>query len=347
MKKVSVIVLVILIVLLLLPGFAGTSFAFEKTMDLSVSSASGHPGETVTVIVALSRNTGFASLKFGVSYDQTKLTLAEVSFSDQVGSYAVAPTPYQTPQTISIISPMSDNTMNGRLASLVFHISENASRGFTPITISYDQDNTFDSNFNDIQLSVSDGGIDIEKNNSGDELPFSDVNPSDYYYSAVCWAVQNGITSGTSETTFSPNAGCTRAQVVTFLWRAAGSLEPESTSNPFTDVKSDRYYYKAVLWAAENGITTGTSAATFSPNATCTRAQVVTFLWRYEKSPSPITANNPFSDVKPTQYYYEAVLWAAETNVTAGTSATTFSPNATCTRAQVVTFLYRDLVKPE
>ena len=345
MRKGSIILLVIISVLLLMPCFAETSFALDKATEIDIASVTGHPGETVTVEIALCQNTGFASLKFDVSYDQTKLTLIGINFSDLLGPYAVAPTTYQSPQTICIISPMSDNTMNGRLASLVFLISENASPGFAPITISYDQDNTFDSDFNDIQVSVNDGGIAIENNDSGTELPFSDVHPSDYYYPAVCWAEQNGITSGTSETTFSPNAGCTRAQVVTFLWRADGSPEPESTSNPFTDVKSDRYYYKAVLWAAENGITTGTSAATFSPNAICTRAQVVTFLWRYEKSPSPITANNPFLDIKPKHYYYEAVLWAAENNVTAGTSATTFSPTATCARGQIVTFLYRDLAK--
>ena len=158
----------------------------------------------------------------------------------------------------------------------------------------------------------------------------------------IDWAIVTGVTSGTSETTFSPNAGCTRAQVVTFLWRAAGSPEPTSTNNPFTDVTGG-YYYKAVLWAVENNITSGTSATTFSPNSTCTRAQIVTFLWRFEGSPAPKTTNNPFTDVKPGSYYEKAVLWASETGVTAGTSATTFSPDATCTRAQVVTFLYRDI----
>ncbi|MBR6413039.1 MAG: S-layer homology domain-containing protein [Oscillospiraceae bacterium] len=160
----------------------------------------------------------------------------------------------------------------------------------------------------------------------------------------IDWAIVTGVTSGTSETTFSPNAGCTRAQVVTFLWRAAGSPEPTSTSNPFTDVTGG-YYYKAVLWAVENNITSGTSATTFSPNSTCTRAQIVTFLWRFEGSPAPKTTNNPFTDVKPGSYYEKAVLWASEAGVTAGTSATTFSPDATCTRAQVVTFLYRDISK--
>ena len=175
--------------------------------------------------------------------------------------------------------------------------------------------------------------------------PFKDVKDGTYYYNAVMWAVQNGITSGTSTTTFSPNDGCTRAQVVTFLWRAAGSPEPKTTSNPFADVPSGKWYSKAVLWAAEEGITAGTSATTFSPDATCTRGQIVTFLWRYEGQPSASTTVNPFKDVKAGAYYEKAVLWAAETGVTAGTSDTTFSPDATCTRAQVVTFLYRDMAK--
>lgn len=174
--------------------------------------------------------------------------------------------------------------------------------------------------------------------------PFSDVKEGAYYYDAVKWAVENGITVGSSATTFSPNRACTRAQVVTFLWRAAG--EPVISSgarNPFSDVKEDTYYYNAVPWAVEKGITAGTSATTFSPNDTCTRAQIVTFLWRYEGTPAPITTSTPFADVNSGAYYEKAVLWDSETGVTAGTSATTFSPDATCTRAQVVTFLYRDM----
>lgn len=180
----------------------------------------------------------------------------------------------------------------------------------------------------------------------GDNCPgnkFTDMPAKgNWAHDPIDWAIVTGVTSGTSETTFSPNAGCTRAQVVTFLWRAAGSPEPTSTSNPFTDVTGG-YYYKAVLWAVEKNITSGTSATSFSPNATCTRAQIVTFLWRFEGSPAPKTTNNPFTDVKPGSYYEKAVLWASESGVTAGTSATTFSPDATCTRAQVVTFLYRDM----
>ena len=169
---------------------------------------------------------------------------------------------------------------------------------------------------------------------------FVDVATGSYYEDAVDWAVENGITKGTDDTHFSPDGICTRAQAVTFLWRAAGSPEPETRAMPFTDVPVGSYYYDAVLWAVENGITKGTSDTTFSPNMTCTRAQIVAFLWRSEKSPAAGTAN-PFADVKSAAYYADAVLWAVKENITRGTTNTTFSPNADCTRAQIVTFLWR------
>ena len=169
---------------------------------------------------------------------------------------------------------------------------------------------------------------------------FVDVATGSYYEDAVDWAVENGITKGTDDTHFSPDGICTRAQAVTFLWRAAGSPEPETRTMPFTDIPVGSYYYDAVLWAVENGITKGTSDTTFSPNMTCTRAQIVAFLWRSEKSPAAGTAN-PFADVKSTAYYADAVLWAVKENITKGTTNTTFSPDADCTRAQIVTFLWR------
>ena len=170
-------------------------------------------------------------------------------------------------------------------------------------------------------------------------LPFVDVPTGAYYYDAVAWAVENGVTNGTSATTFGPDVTCTRAQMVTFLWRAAGSPEPETTVNPFTDVSESAYYYEAVLWAVERGITNGTSATTFSPDATVTRGQTVTFLWR--DTGSPAAAGTAFTDVAVDAYYTAAVSWAANEGITSGTSATTFSPDNACTRAQIVTFLYR------
>ena len=172
--------------------------------------------------------------------------------------------------------------------------------------------------------------------------PFKDVSENDYFYDAVLWAVDKDITSGTSATIFDANKNCTRAEMVTFLWRAVGKPEPTNRINPFTDVKEDSYYYKAVLWAVENGITKGTSDTTFSPNDTCTRGQTATFLYRYAGSPA-VSGRNYFNDVNETDYYYDAVVWAASEGITTGTSATTFSPADFCTRGQIVTFLYRYL----
>ena len=169
---------------------------------------------------------------------------------------------------------------------------------------------------------------------------FVDVATGSYYEDAVDWAVENGITKGTDDTHFSPDGICTRAQAVTFLWRAAGSPKPETRAMPFTDVPVGSYYYDAVLWVVENGITKGTSDTTFNPNDTCTRAQIVSFLWRSEKTPVA-SSRNLFTDVKPGAYYLDAVLWAVESGITKGTTAMKFSPDADCTRAQIVTFLWR------
>ena len=169
---------------------------------------------------------------------------------------------------------------------------------------------------------------------------FHDVAEDAYYAGPVEWAVKQGITDGTSETTFSPDQSCTRAQAVTFLWRAAGCPEPKTEESPFSDVAADAYYSKAVLWAAETGVTTGTSDTAFSPEAFCSRAQIVTFLWRAAGEPA---AQHPsaFQDVPSGVYYHEPVDWAAGSGITDGTGPDTFSPNSICTRAQVVTFLYR------
>lgn len=175
--------------------------------------------------------------------------------------------------------------------------------------------------------------------------PFTDVKEGEYYYEAVLWAAENGITEGTSDTTFSPNAPCTRAQIVTFLWRAAGSPAPKSSSNPFVDVSADAYYYSAVLWAVENGITNGTSdGSTFSPDAVCSRSEAVTFLHRAKGSPAAAT-HNTFTDVPSGAWYASAVDWAVEQQITNGTGGNTFSPAADCTRAQIITFLYRTFAK--
>ena len=200
------------------------------------------------------------------------------------------------------------------------------------------------------QIEISDNGNDPLKNATihynyvvEPESPFSDIqDPGAYYYDAVLWASKNDITQGVGDGKFAPDNACKRAQVVTFLWRAMGSPEPTRSDCPFDDVAAGSYYYKAVLWAVEKGITTGTSATRFSPNATVTRGQFVTFLWRAEGKPS-YTASNPFTDLTAGSYYYDAVLWAVENGITTGASKVHFAPSKACVRGQVVTFLYRDL----
>ena len=171
------------------------------------------------------------------------------------------------------------------------------------------------------------------------ENPFTDISKNDYFYDAVLWAADKGVTSGVTDTLFAPNASCTRAQMVTFLWRANGSPVVDYAMN-FTDVPADAYYADAVRWAVSKGITSGTSATTFAPDMTVTRAQTVTFLYRAAGTPSVIGGS--FADVDANAYYADAVAWAVSEGITSGTSATTFSPDAACTRGQIVTFMYRD-----
>jgi hypothetical protein len=175
---------------------------------------------------------------------------------------------------------------------------------------------------------------------SYEPMDFNDVFPYSFYYNPILWAVEKGITSGTSDTTFSPAASCNRAQAVTFLWAAAGKPEPTITEHSFVDVPRGSFCEKAVLWAVEKGITTGTDETHFSPLATCNRATIVTFLYKALGSPELTTAENPFEDIPDESWYTAPVLWAKEAGITSGTDATHFSPASLCNRAQMVTFLY-------
>ncbi len=171
---------------------------------------------------------------------------------------------------------------------------------------------------------------------------FLDMPPAEHWaHLPIDWALTRHITAGTGPSSFSPELGCTRAQAVTFLWRAAGSPTPQSGSCPFLDVPADAYYRSAVIWAKEQGITSGSSEVSFSPDAVCQRAQIITFLWRAKGSPIPESDSLPFRDVSESAYYRDAVAWAIQHHVTTGTSSVSFSPGATCTRAQIVTFLYQ------
>ena len=262
-------------------------------------------------------------------------------------------------------SPSYSVTTPGKTENGTVTVSpKNASKGST-VTITVKPDSGYqlddltvtDKNGNELKLSDKGNGkytftmpaskVEINATFMDDNAMlnyFVDVKANDYFYDAVLWAAQNGITSGTDAVHFTPDGVCSRAQAVTFLWRAAGSPAPKSVSMPFTDVPKGSYYETAVLWAVENGITKGTSDTTFSPDATCSRAQIVTFLWRSQKSPA-VSSLNPFTDVSANAYYTDAVLWAVEENITKGTTATTFSPDADCSRAQIVTLLYRAYVK--
>ena len=184
-------------------------------------------------------------------------------------------------------------------------------------------------------------GIDCNRCGATRENPFTDVPNDSLYIDPILWAVEKNITTGATPTTFNPNGDCLRAQVVTFLWRAAGEPEPTSNNNPFTDVKESDYFYKAVLWAVEEGITTGATLTTFDPNGVCQRAHVVTFLWRAAGEPKPTSNTNPFTDAKESNFFYDAVMWAVEEGITTGATPTAFNPYGNCLRAQIVTFLYR------
>ena len=186
------------------------------------------------------------------------------------------------------------------------------------------------------------------KCDGGDNCPskqYTDVNrgPDSWYHEAVDWAVVENITNGKTNSSFAPMDPVTREQVVTFLWRAAGEPKAENAENPFKDVTENDVAYDAILWAVEQGITNGTSKDTFSPKETCTREQIVTFLWRFENEPAPASTESPFTDVTGG-YSFSAILWAVENGITNGKSANTFAPKDTCNRAEAVTFLYRDIV---
>lgn len=210
------------------------------------------------------------------------------------------------------------------------------------VTLTYEYE--YDDNGNIVKVVSSDVNSEITYAKipvGGSKSSFSDVDAKEYYNAPVIWATENKITKGTGTTTFSPGKGCSRAELVTFLWRAAGEPEPENAKNPFTDVAAGSYYEKAVLWAVEKGITKGVDVGKFAPDQTCTRAQIVTFIYRAAGKPE-VTGTNPFTDVEKNDYY-DAILWAVENGITKGVAADKFAPNQTCTRAQGVTFLYRGI----
>ena len=310
-------------------------------------SASGVAGDVIRVPVAVDQNIGFAAFKLQIDCDDA-LILTDVSkgaLLQQAGGTFTRNVNAMTVQWTG-----SENlTENGTLFELTFKVSDDAQPGSYPITVSLlngQASSLTNASGKIVHVTMPDGEVQIRVNPDPDPdpNPFIDVAKGKFYYDPVLWAISQDpqITTGVTKTTFVPDRICTRAHVVTFLWRANGCPEPQSMTSKFKDVKdTSKYYYKAVLWANEQGITTGYSDGTFRPDDECTRGQVVTFLWRAKGSPAPTGVTNPFSDVPTGKYYTNAVLWALKNNITQGRTATTFGPDDACTRGHVVTFLYR------
>lgn len=249
------------------------------------------------------------------------------------GSVAVRPTRAEKGDTVTITAiPDPGYEVNEIIVT---------DRNGREITVRNEGGNRYIFTMPSSQVKVDAAFVQIEE--STPQIVFQDVTVAAYYYDAALWAVEQGITTGVTATTFNPNGVCTRAQIVTFLWRANGSPAPQTGVNPFADVSPGAYYYDAVLWAVEEDITSGTTDTSFSPNSGCTRAQAATFLWRSEGSPAD-TGSSTFTDVADNAYYADAVDWAVANGITLGTTASTFSPNSGCTRAQIVTFLYRAMI---
>ena len=298
------------------------SYAFRYWTDGTNTYAAGSE-YTVTkeaTLTAVWRYTGSSSS----SSSSTRYTVSVPSVAN--GSVSVTPTSATKGATVTITVKPNEGYELGKLT-----VTDQSGNRLS-LTDKGNGKHTFTMPAGKVSVDATFAKIEMTIN-------FRDVKQSDYYYDAVKWAVEKGITEGTSATTFSPNVSCTRAQMVTFLWRAAGSPVPKSTNNPFKDISSTDYFYNAVLWAVENDITTGTGADTFSPSAKVNRAQTVTFLYR--AAGSPASGSSSFSDVPESAYFAKAVAWADANDITNGTSNVKFSPNADCTRGQIVTLLYR------
>ena len=329
MKRIVSLTLALVLVFSCVTGISAAS---GTAPVMTVGRTSATQGETVELAVTLRNNPGISSAIMKIDYDETRLTLADATIGEKFssGAYTNINLPYVT------FVRAGDVKGDEILLVLSFAVKEEAKAGDAYVTILYEEGDITNYDEEDVNFEVVPGAVTVAREN-----PFTDVPDGSYYLEPVLWAVDKGITSGTTPTTFDPNGKCMRAVVVTFLWKAAGSPEPKTTENPFTDVKEGSYYYKAVLWAYENNVTAGLTATTFGPTALCNRAQVVTFLYNAMGKPEVNSTEHKFTDVSEGKFYYQAMLWAVENGITAGLTETTFGPNAICNRAQVVTFLYR------
>lgn len=348
----------------------GLPTAFAATITSSVTQISLPKGETkASFDVILTVNKPFAGAEFGLKPSADDVTLESLQMLGEIGgnslvqadkngvnyfgfftgSNAYQPGTYNVARLTYTYTSSAARTVTLASSKIVtVNEAEKTTEGDTssqPFTVTITRaGTTTDGGTGGAGgggIGGGGGGTVTPAPGGATQNPFVDVKQGDYYYDAVQWAVGKKITSGTSATTFTPDGICTRAQTVTFLWRSQGSPKAAGAENPFTDVSKDAYYYDAVLWAVEQGITNGTSAITFSPDATVTRGQTAAFLWRVAKQPQVDQTANPFADVTQDAYYYNAVLWAVAKEITNGTSSTTFSPDQGCTRAQIVTFLWR------
>ena len=321
--------------------------------EIKVASVDGQAGDTVLVPVLISDNPGFAGFTMELSYPDC-LQLVSVTKGNVLQSSDSGALTVNLRKNIVNWNDITDLADDGELLILTFKISNDVTDGQYTISIAPKDNKVGNFATEDgcsIAAAYTSGGVQVGLIkpfvpcvNSGHcpGISFADMPAvGNWAHDAIDWAITTGVTVGTSGTTFSPDKVCTRAEVVTFLWREAGSPEPTTNSCGFTDVKDGSYYEKAVIWAAEKGIAKGTSESTFSPDKACTRAEVVTFLWRANGSPE-VNNTCKFTDVEPGTYYERAVIWAAQEGITVGTAATIFGVGGACTRAQIVTFLYRN-----
>lgn len=330
MKKIISILLALILVCGSAAWAVGGLFSMETERD----------GKTVTVSVVLDQEItaeNATMLQGELYYDPEVLKPLSVTASDAYGFLSCIISQREPRLQFSCVDENSD--------ALILPAD-------TVITAEFEAQSELDAQLRlEMDLQSADGTVVVDLTDyatvvyEGEPVqtnPFTDVKESDYYYSSVMWAVNEGITYGITDTTFEPFGSLLRSQVVVMLWRAAGKPEAKSPQNPFEDVKQTDYFYRAVMWAVEAGITSGTSETTFGPNENTTRAQVVTFLWRFmgkEKS----SADNPFHDVDPDEWYGIPILWAVENGITSGLSPIEFGVNEICNRSQMVTFLYRTL----
>ena len=374
MKRLLPMVLIVVMLIGAIPVVAAGSATIAGTKDTAA------PGEQITVTLDLSDNPGIASWTLMLDWDKDALALDKQSVTlDDSFAGGMWVTNSDVPGQLRLAWASMENVVsNGALVTLTFTVSESAEHETYPITITASGVSNQDGQA--VMITTSDAEVTLSEeerpssrpakpdnaeqeehaNNepfteqpqeeASMEISFLDVPETAYYYQPALWAAEQGITSGTAPGLFSPDIPCDRAQAVTFLWRAYGSPEPTLAVNPFVDVSPDAYYYKAVLWAVEQGITTGVTETTFAPYAIVTRAQIAAFLYR------SVQANGggfqgawmfyiPFRDLP--DWAFESIAWCYMKGITTGTSQTTFSPDQPCTRGQIVTFLYRAFAESE